>query len=67
MSSEQASKYKKIPKSCRSVFKRHLQDLGRDIDIVNGKEFRSSNSNLDGKLKRNLQEGLARRTNNYGS
>jgi hypothetical protein len=36
--------------------------LGRDIDIVRGKEFRVSNNILDGKLKKNLQEGLARPT-----
>lgn len=63
MSSEQTSEYQKNSyKSIRSAINRHLQDLGRDIDIVRGKEFRSSNSILDGKLKKNLQEGLARPT-----
>ena len=60
MSSEQASEYNTNSyKSIRSALNRHLQDLGRNIDIVRGREFRSSNSILDGKLKKNLQEGLA--------
>jgi hypothetical protein len=49
-------------KSIRLALSRHFQDLGRDIDIVRGREFRSSNTILDGKLKTNLQEGLARPT-----
>jgi hypothetical protein len=50
--SEQASEYNKNSyKSIRSALNRHLQDLGRDIDIVCGREFRSNNSILDGKLK----------------
>ena len=39
-----------------------MQDLGRDIDIVRGRDFRSNNSILDRKLKKNLHEGLARPT-----
>jgi hypothetical protein len=63
MSSEQASEYNKYSyKSIRSDLNRQLQDLGRDIDIVRGRDFRSNNSILDGKLKKNLHEGLARPT-----
>jgi hypothetical protein len=36
--------------------------LGRDIYIFRGKEFRVSNNILDGKLKKNLQEDLAKPT-----
>jgi len=64
MSSEQASEYSKNSyKSILADLNRQLQDLGRDIDIVRGREFRSNNSILDGKLKKNLYEGLTRRQN----
>ena len=54
---KQANEYTKNPfKSIRSAINRQFQDLGRDIDIVRGKEFRASNNILDGKLKKNLQE-----------
>lgn len=63
MSLQQASEYNHNSyKSIRSALNRHLQDLGRDLDIVRGREFRSSNNILDGKLKKNLEEGLARPT-----
>ena len=63
MAAEQANEYTKNSfKSIRSAINRHFQDLGRDIDIVSGKEFRASNNILDGKLKKNLQEGLVRPT-----
>jgi hypothetical protein len=63
MAAEQANEYTKNSfKSIRSAINRHFQDLGRDIDIVRGKEFRASNNILDGKLKKNLQEGLVRPT-----
>jgi tyrosine-protein phosphatase YwqE len=59
MAAEQANEYTKNSfKSIRSPINRHCQDLGRDIDIVRGKEFRVSNNILDGKLKKNLQEGV---------
>ena len=64
MSSEQASEYNKNSyKSIRLALSRHFQDLGRDIDIVRGREFRSSNTILDGKLKTNLQEDWRGRQN----
>ena len=57
MAAEQANEYTKNSfKTIRSAINRHFQDLGRDIDIVRGKEFRASNNILDGKLKKNLQE-----------
>ena len=63
MAAEQANEYTKNSfKSIRSAINRHFQDLGRDIDIVRGKEFRASNNILDGKHKKNIQEGLARPT-----
>lgn len=43
-------------KSIRSAINRYVQDLGRDFEKVRGKDFRTSNSILDGKLKTNLQE-----------
>ncbi|XP_062568618.1 uncharacterized protein LOC134230786 [Saccostrea cucullata] len=49
-------------KSIRSALNRYLQDLGRDFDIVRGREFRTSNNILDGKLKKNLQDGLSKPT-----
>ena len=52
MSSEQASEQNKNSyQSIRSALNRHLQDLGRDIDIVRGREFQPSNGILDGTLK----------------
>lgn len=52
-SSELTYDYQKYSyKSIRSTINQHLQDFGRDIDIVWGKELRSSNSIFDGKLKK---------------
>ena len=63
MAAEQANEYTKNSfKSIRSAINRHFQDLGRDIYIFRGKEFRVSNNILDGKLKKNLQEDLAKPT-----
>ena len=60
----QAVEYtKNTYKSIRSAINRHLLDLGRiDLDVVRGREFRTSNDILDGKLKKNLQEGVGRPT-----
>lgn len=50
-------------KSIQSAIIRHLQDLGREFDIVKGREFNTSNIILDGRLKKkDLQEGLAKPT-----
>lgn len=60
---EQASEYHKNSfKSIRSALNRHIQNLGRDFDIVRDRQFKTCNSILDGKLKKNVQEGLARPT-----
>lgn len=56
MSKEQASEYTQNSfKSIRSAINHHLQDLGRDLEIVRGREFRTSNNILDGKLKKNYK------------
>ena len=47
-------------KAIRSAINRHLHDLGRDLDIVRGREFKRSNAILDGKLKKNLEQGLTK-------
>lgn len=54
MSFEQTSEYQKKNsyKSICSAINRHLQNLGREINIVRGKEYKSSNMNFDGNLKR---------------
>lgn len=43
-------------KSIRSAVNRylHVQDLGPDFDIVRGRDIRTRNNILDGKLKNNL-------------
>jgi hypothetical protein len=47
-------------KSINSAVNRYLHDVGRDVDIVRDRAFKSSNNVLDGRLKKNLQEGRAR-------
>ena len=47
-------------KAIRSGINRHLHDLGRDLDIVRGRAFKMSNEILDGKLKKNLEQGLTK-------
>jgi hypothetical protein len=47
-------------KSINSAVNRHLHDVGRDVDIVRDRAFKSSNNVLDGRLKKNLLEGRAR-------
>ena len=42
--------HKNSLKSIRSAINRHLQDLGRSIDIVRDKEFKSANNTLNGML-----------------
>ena len=48
--------HKNSVKSMRSAINRHLQDLGRPIDIVREKEFKSANNTLDGMLKKPWQK-----------
>ena len=44
---------------------RHLKDIGRDVDIVREKQFKSSNGMLDANLKQNLKQCLSRPTQHY--
>ncbi|XP_065924521.1 uncharacterized protein [Magallana gigas] len=61
MTKQQASEYHNNTfKSIRSALNRHIYDIGRQFDIVRDREFRESNNVLDGKLKKNLQDGLSR-------
>ena len=63
VSVEQASEYHKNYLRCiRSAVNRHLQDLGRDIDIVRDTASKQANNTLDGKMKQNVRKGLSRRT-----
>ena len=55
--------HKNSLKSIRSAINRHLQDLGRSIDIVRDKEFKSANNTLDGMLKTMTKTGASRATN----
>ncbi|XP_048749546.2 uncharacterized protein LOC125661544 isoform X3 [Ostrea edulis] len=58
---EAAGEYhKNTLKNIRGAINRHLQDLGRNIDIVNDKEFRATNRTLKGLLKLRMQERLSR-------
>lgn len=45
-----------------SALNRHLQDLGRNIDIVRDKEFKSANHTLDGMMKVMTKTGASRAT-----
>ncbi|XP_062590519.1 uncharacterized protein LOC134252097 [Saccostrea cucullata] len=61
--SELAGEYhKNTLKNIRAALNRHLQDLGRNLDIVNASEFKVSNKILNGLLKQRMQEGLSRPT-----
>jgi hypothetical protein len=52
--------HKNTLKNIRGAINRHLQDLGRNIDIVNDKEFRATNKTLKGLLKLRMEERLLR-------
>jgi hypothetical protein len=63
MDTSLASEYHKNSfKNIRSAINRHIHDIGRDIDIVRDKEFRTANNVLDGKLKINISTGKSRPT-----
>lgn len=47
----------------RAAINRHISDLQRIIDIVNGQAFRNANGVLDGLLKTRLQDGLKKTVN----
>lgn len=54
--------HKNTLKNIRSAINRHLQDIGRSIDIVRDKEFKSTNHTLDGMLKTMTKIGASRPT-----
>ena len=48
MSEEQSAEYHKNSfKNVRAAINRHMKDIGRDVDIVRDKEFKSSNGMLN--------------------
>lgn len=54
--------HKNTLKNLRSALNRHLKDLGRNIDIVRYKEFKSANHTLDGMMKVMTKAGASRAT-----
>lgn len=54
--------HKNTLKNLRSALNSHLQDLGRNIDIVRNKEFKSANHALDGMMKVMTKTGASRAT-----
>lgn len=54
--------HKNTLKSVRCAINRHLQDIGRSIDIVRDKEFKAANRTLDGMLKEMTRAGASRGT-----
>ena len=54
--------HKNTLKNIRSAINRHMQDLGRAIDVIRGVEFRSANRVLDGMLKQMTKQGQSRPT-----
>ncbi|XP_062606354.1 uncharacterized protein LOC134268177 [Saccostrea cucullata] len=55
--------HKNTLKGIRAAINRRLSDLGRDIDIVNDKSFKSVNKCMIGMLKERKAEGLSHSTN----
>ena len=47
-------------KNIRVAINRHMQDLGRNIDIIRNVEFRSANHVLDGMLKQMTKDDMFR-------
>ena len=54
--------HKNTLKNIRSAINRHLNDIGRSVDIVRDKEFKPANQTLDGMLKKMTQIGASRPT-----
>ena len=60
---EHATTYhKNTMKNIRAAINRHLQDKGRNIDIIRGPAFKSANNTLDGLLKEQTRAGMSRPT-----
>ena len=49
-------------KNIRWAINRHLNDIGRSVEIVRDKEFKQANQTLDGMLKKMTQIGSSRLT-----
>ncbi|XP_033759587.1 uncharacterized protein LOC117341836 [Pecten maximus] len=61
--SQQAQVYHKNSLiNIRGAINRKLTDLGRDIDLVRDKKFKSSNLNMTGLLKQRMHDGSSRAT-----
>ena len=54
--------HKNTLNNIRAAIHRHFQDIGRQIDIIRGTEFRSANRALDGMLKEMTKQGESRPT-----
>ncbi|XP_033726736.1 uncharacterized protein LOC117316304 [Pecten maximus] len=54
--------HKNTLKNIRAAINRHFHDLNREIDIVNGNEFKKGNKILDGLLKERMTTGQSRAT-----
>ena len=52
--------HKNTLKNIRGAINRHMQDLGREIDVIRGIEFRSANRVLDGMMKQMAKDELYR-------
>ena len=55
---EQQEYHRHTLKNIRGAVNRHLQDIGRNIDIVRDKEFKLANMTMDGVLKSRLHRHL---------
>lgn len=56
------SYHKNTLKNIRSGLNRHLADIGRNIDIVHGANFKPANRTLDGFMKEQTKSGMSRPT-----
>ena len=63
MATNHAEEYhKNTLRNIRGAINRHLQDIGREMDIVRDKEFKHSNSILNGFLKERMRSGSSKPT-----
>ena len=51
--------HKNTLKNSRAAINRHLNDIGRSVDIVRDKEFKTANQTLDGMLKLEHQDFIS--------
>ena len=57
---EQQEYHRHTLKNIRGAVNRHIQDIGRNIDIVRDKEFKLANKTMDGVLKSRLHQTSVR-------